>query len=140
MLKVVLDTNVVVAAARSRRGASSKLLGLLADGRFSAALSPALLLEYEEALRREVRPDGWTETDVSVFLDAMCAVTDHHHTAHRVRPLLRDPDDDFIVELALTAVVDYVVTHNVRDFEGSESIGVRVVTPGEFLRVVEGQS
>lgn len=139
MLKVVLDTSVISAAARSSKGASSKLIGVLAEGQFAAVLSPALLLEYEEVLRREQPPGGWSEADVAEFLDAICAVTEHCHSPRRVRPLLRDPDDDFVIELALAATVDYIVTHNVKDFENI-STGVRVVTPGEFLRLLEGQS
>lgn len=140
MLKVVLDTSVVIAAARSRRGASSRLLGLLADGRFSAALSTTLLLEYEETIHRRTPPGSWSESEVTEFLDAMCALTEHHDIPFRVRPLLRDPDDDFVIELALAAAVDYVVTHNAKDFEGRGPLGVRVITPGEFLRMLEGQS
>ena len=47
-IKIVLDTNVLVAAARSRSGASFALLNTLAEGRWQPCVSTALLLEYEE--------------------------------------------------------------------------------------------
>ena len=49
---MVLDTCVVVSAFRSRRGASSRLLGLAANRRITALVTPALFLEYEEVLKR----------------------------------------------------------------------------------------
>jgi len=50
---VVIDTNVIIAAMRSRRGASALLLSMLADGRFEAHLSIPLALEYEDVLMRQ---------------------------------------------------------------------------------------
>jgi predicted nucleic acid-binding protein len=50
--RVVLDTNVLVAAARSRKGASFALLQALRNGQFIALASVPMLLEYEAALKR----------------------------------------------------------------------------------------
>src|SRR5947209_5957695 len=52
--KIVMDTNVLVAGLRSRRGASFRLLQLLGTGRFEIAISVALVLEYEDVLMRDV--------------------------------------------------------------------------------------
>jgi predicted nucleic acid-binding protein len=50
---IVLDTNVIIAAQRSRRGASAKLMTLVGTGRFEVHLSVPLVLEYEDVLRRQ---------------------------------------------------------------------------------------
>jgi predicted nucleic acid-binding protein len=52
-------------------------------------------------------------------------------------PELPDPDDEFVLELAFVARCDFIVTHNVRDLRAAERFGIRVVTPGEFLRTME---
>jgi predicted nucleic acid-binding protein len=66
-------------------------------------------------------------------LDFLCAHSQEHAVSFRWRPFLTDPDDDFILELAVAAGVRYIVTHNVRDFANLENFGVRAVTPGQML-------
>ena len=55
-------------------------------------------------------------------------------------PALRDPGDDMVLELAVEAGADYLVTFNARDFAGAERFGVRVIAPGELLRRLEGRA
>ncbi len=50
------------------------------------------------------------------------------------RPFLRDPGDDMVLELAVEAEAEFIVSHNLRDFAGAEQFGLRVVTPQSFLR------
>ncbi len=130
-LDVVLDTSVLIAAARSVFGASSRLLELLAQQRYGNHLSVPLVLEDEAVLRREVNIDGLGLTDVATVLKYLCNVGVLHPIPFLWRPTLRDPDDEVVLELAMAAGVDYLVTHNVRDFVGSEAFGVKVLKPGE---------
>lgn len=53
------------------------------------------------------------------------------------RPSLSDPDDDFILELAVAAGCRYIITHNLRDFRGSEKWGIGAVKPSDFLKLIE---
>ncbi len=137
MLRAVLDTNVLVSAAVSGRGASRRALTLLGDGRFEVALSAAMVLEYEEVLLRLAGPATWSPVAVAVVLNFICQIGIPHHPHARLRPFLRDPADEFVLELAVVSSADYLVTSNLRDFAGSESLGVRVVTPGRFLALLE---
>jgi putative PIN family toxin of toxin-antitoxin system len=139
MFKVVLDTNVLVATVRSRRGASYRLLELLGDERFSLAISVAAILEYEEVLCREITPGGWNRENVDAILDMMCHLGERHDIPFRIRPSSPDPDDEMLIELAFAASVDYIVTHNTRDFAGSEPFGIRAINPGRFLSLLEGR-
>jgi putative PIN family toxin of toxin-antitoxin system len=131
--KIVLDTNVLVAGLRSRRGASFRLLSLLGSGRFEIAISVALVLEYEDVLMRDVAALGLEETDIADVLDYVCAVGHRERIYYLWRPFLRDPKDDHLLELGVAANCEGIVTFNVRDFAGVDQFGLWIMTPREFL-------
>jgi predicted nucleic acid-binding protein len=137
-IQTVIDTNVLVAAARSNAGASFELLVLFAagDGRWQWNISTSLLLEYETVLKREEHRQGWSLASVDRFLDDLAARANRHAIFYLMRPYLADPDDDLILELALASGSSYIVTHNRADFRDAERFGMNVLTPGEFLRII----
>lgn len=139
MSRVVLDTSVLVAAIRSRRGASFELISRMAGGEFEVAVSVALVLEYETTLLRHLSASLLNERDVYDLIDFICAIAVRQRIFFLWRPFLRDPMDDLVLELALAAQCDAIVTHNVRDFRGAEKLGVRVLTPGRFLQELRGE-
>lgn len=139
MLRVVLDTSVLVAAVRSRRGASFDLITRLGAGAFEVAVSVSLVLEYESVLLRHLPASPLDENDVRVFIDYICELAIRQEIFFLWRPYLRDPGDDLVLELAAAAGCDAIVTHNVRDFRGAEKLGVRILTPGQFLQELRGK-
>jgi putative PIN family toxin of toxin-antitoxin system len=130
----VIDTNVLVSALRSNRGASYKILSLLSTGKFEFHLSVPLVCEYEAVLKRRDLNLGWTEDEIDELLDIFCLLGAKHEIWYVWRPLLRDAGDEFIAELAVTAQAEAIVTQNVRDFRGIEKFGIEVLTPKEFLQ------
>ena len=134
--RVVLDTNVLVAGLRSRQGASFRLLDEVGRGRFEIARSVPLVLEYEDALLRHAPVTGLSRRDVDVILDYFCSVAHLQTIFFLWRPLLPDPSDDLALELAVAAGCRTVVTYNVRDFRGAESLGVSAQRPGPFLKAI----
>lgn len=134
MRRVVLDTNVLVAALRSRHGASFELLSRVGSGQFDIAVSVPLVLEYEDALSRHIAISEFAEGDTGAIIDYMCSVAIRQDVFFLWRPFLRDPGDDLVLEVAVAAACDAIVTHNVRDFEGIGSMGLRTMTPGAFLQ------
>lgn len=134
--QIVLDTNVLISAQRSQRGASSKLLALLGTGKFDAHISVALALEYEEILMRYRLDLGLSQDDVTDVVDALCALSEPYEIYYQWRPYLRDPDDEFVLELAVAAGCGYIISFNQRHFVNTERFGIRVVTPGEFLKII----
>jgi putative PIN family toxin of toxin-antitoxin system len=136
-VRVVLDSNVLVAGLRSRTGASFRLLELLRDGAYEIAISVPLILEYEAVLMRHGRQLGLSLTGVRVILDFICSVAVPQNIHYLWRPQLRDPKDEFALELAVAAGCRAIVTHNRRDFVGAERMGVEILAPGEFLRKLE---
>lgn len=131
----MLDTNVVVAAFRSRRGASNALLRLVDAGRTTPLCSTALFLEYEAVLSRaETRAfTGHSLDDVAAVMRALAALCEPVDISFRLRPMLRDADDEMVLEAALNGQADAIVTHNVRDFAAARSLGIRIVSPGEIV-------
>jgi len=132
--QVVIDTNVLLAALRSRRGASYRLLSLIGDGRWQMNLSVPMFLEYEDVVKRPDSGVGLSAVEVDDILDFICAEANLREIFYLWRPVLPDPKDDFILELAVESNCDYIVTFNVRDFAGAEKFGIEIVTPREFLR------
>jgi len=125
MVEVVLDTNVLVAALRSKRGASARLLRMIGTGHWRLNISVALALEYEEVLKRvEVLP-GFSEADVDEFLYYLFSVSNLVPLVLRRRPTLPDPDDESILEVAAQCRA-MIVTYNKSDFVGAERFGVSV--------------
>lgn len=133
---IVLDTNVVISALRSRRGASFRLLSLVGTGRFDIALSVPLLLEYGGVADRMLVELNQTSRDLSAILDYLCSVAILPPVFFLWRPTLPDPRDDMVLELAVDAGARFVVTFNLRDFVGLERFGVRALTPRAFLHVI----
>jgi predicted nucleic acid-binding protein len=138
--RVVLDSSVLVAGFRSRRGASFRLLELLRAERFEIAMSVPLALEYEVVLVRHARELGLKRDDAEGLVDYLCQVAHRQEIHFLWRPALTDPRDEFILELAVAAGCDTVVTHNVRDFAGASRFRPRVLTPAEFLAQLEERS
>lgn len=134
---IVLDTNVIIAALRSRKGASFKLLSLVGTEKFEIHISVPLVLEYEEVIQRQRAEIGLSQDDVSALIDSLCALAKHHQIYFLWRPSLSDVNDELLLELAVSAQCKYIVTHNVRDFKGSDKFGVKVVTPKEFLQTID---
>jgi putative PIN family toxin of toxin-antitoxin system len=139
MQDVVIDTNVLVAALRSRRGASYQLVRLIGQGFWRVNISVALALEYEDVLKRENMLVGVSKTDVDDLLDYLFKSSELRRSVLRLRPSLRDADDERILELAVHCRA-MIITHNKRDFVGSERFGISLKNPSEFLRILrEGQ-
>ncbi|PSN14792.1 putative toxin-antitoxin system toxin component, PIN family [filamentous cyanobacterium CCT1] len=134
--QIVIDTNVIFTGLRSSRGSAFRLLALVGGQQFGIHLSVPLVLEYEDVLLRELGDLAISVSDIQDFIDFHCAVATHHQIFFLWRPYLRDPKDDMVLELAVKARCDSVVTYNTRDFAGVEQFGISVVTPAQFLRSI----
>jgi len=133
---IVLDTNVLVSALRSRRGASYKLLSLVGQGLFDIVLSVPLVVEYESATKRQSRQLGLTHQEIDDVLNYLCSVGIHRQIYFLWRPYLRDPKDDLVLEVAVESESDYVITYNRRDFAGLGKFGLQALEPGRFLEII----
>lgn len=132
--QIVLDTNVFVSALRSRRGAAFRLLSLVGSNEdFEVNVSVPLVLEYEEVAKRQSEATGLSSREVDAIIDYVCSVANRRRIYYLWRPYLKDSKDDMVLELAVEAGCDLIVTYNQKDFVGIEKFGLRVVTPQESL-------
>lgn len=133
-LEVVIDTNVLVSALKSKRGASFKVLTLIGQSKFDINLSVQLILEYEDVAKRLIGETALNEEDINDILDYICSVSNHREIFYLWRPFLKDPKDDMVLELAVTSNCDMIITYNKKDFKGVEKyFGIRVLSPKELL-------
>jgi putative PIN family toxin of toxin-antitoxin system len=140
---LVLDTNVVVAAVASRTGASNWLLDGVLAGQVEMAVSVALVLEYEAVLKRRSMLDlvRITDEEIEALLDAVIARAVHASPIDvSVRPAANDPGDDMLIECALTAGADTIVSMNVRDLAAAAARHrLRLQTPREAVVDLRGK-
>ncbi|PIE00669.1 MAG: putative toxin-antitoxin system toxin component, PIN family [Thiothrix nivea] len=135
---VTLDTNVLLAALMSRKGASHYIFRLILNERLKLALTTQLLLEYDDVLKRqEIRHlHGFSDAEVNDVLDLLFLLAGKHAVYFRLRPNLADEGDNLVFECAFTSNSDYLVTSNTKDFKCAEwqGAGFDVLTPAEFCQ------
>jgi putative PIN family toxin of toxin-antitoxin system len=136
--RIVLDTNVLVAGLRSQRGASYQVLQLVGTGRFVHVLSVPLVLEYEDVLLRPESGVQLGRAGVGAVLDYVCSTGERQPIHFLWRPLLADPRDDMVLEVAVNGRCDHIITFNRRDFGGAGRFGIQVVPPQGLLALVGG--
>ena len=135
-MRVVLDTDVLVAGMRSPTGASAAILRSVRAGAPTLLLSVALALEYEAiCFQAEHRlASGLSEEEVDIFITAVIAMAEPVATHFLWRPQLRDAGDEMVLEAAVNGQADALVTFNVRDFGTAPArFGIEVLRPGEAM-------
>jgi putative PIN family toxin of toxin-antitoxin system len=133
---IVIDTNVIVSALRSKKGYSYKLLSIIDDERIKIFISVPVILEYEDAIKREKSDIKFKKSEIDDFLDFICLISEQRKIHYLWRPFLKDRKDDMFLELAVESGSDFIITFNKRDFEGTENFGIKTITSKEFLKVI----
>ena len=135
--KIVVDTNVLVAALRSRLGASFRLINLIDSGKYVINISVPLVYEYEQVLNNMRWPGKPANKYISDILDYICSVGQQWKIYYLWRPKLSDPKDEMVLELAVTSQSRYIITYNKSDFREAVEFGIIVLSPAEFLKKLE---
>lgn len=133
-INIVLDTNVLVSALRSQKGASYKLLTLIDNDNFLLNISVPLFLEYEAVTMRDCLKLPLKKVDILDILNFLAQVSSKREIFFLWRPYLKDPKDDLVLEVAVESRSKVIVTYNKKDFIGVEKFGIKVLTPKEFLQ------
>ena len=113
-LRAVMDTNVLYSAFRSRLGASFEVFRRLRSEEWTAVVSNHLIHEYEEVLKVNRVELSLSLQDADELLNAICARAEEWQLRPRWQPVLSDPDDEPLVQLAVESSAKRIVTHNQR--------------------------
>jgi putative PIN family toxin of toxin-antitoxin system len=132
-VRVILDTCILFSALRSSQGASHKIVTSIPTQRFKPVISTPLFFEYEEVLLRPKQFPHLSISELNDFLDYIASASEHCRINFLWRPYLPDPGDDMVLEAAFSGDVDTIVTYNIRDFAGSERLGIRTISPAAFV-------
>jgi putative PIN family toxin of toxin-antitoxin system len=118
-MRVVLDTNVLIAGLRSKSGPSRIWLKAALKREVQTIASVPLFLEYEAVLKRpeHLLATGLLKAElVDEFLAGFAGVVTPVEASYLWRPQLTDPADEMVLEAAVNGRADWIVTYNVRDF------------------------
>ena len=134
--KLVIDTNILVAATRNRHGPSFALMQILRLGQVKMCCSPALFLEYEDVLKRadQLAASGLLASDIDAILNGLARLIEPVTTHYQWRPQLRDPADEMVLEAAANAQAQAIVTYNLRDFGPAKLFGIPVLNPEQTFQ------
>lgn len=135
--QIIIDTSVIVSALRSRKGASSAVLIALDRRAVQAHLSLPLFMQYCELVGRQAEEFAYSPEEVVEVIEAVCERSTFHDIHFLWRNFLDDPGDEMVLDLAVAARAEFVVTHNVRHFRGVRRFGIEVMTPVQLLRRLE---
>ena len=137
MIKVVIDTNILVSALRSDMGASYALISKIPSQKFQFFISVPLYTEYQDVLTRKEHMTGSsTCEEIHAFLRYFCKVAHRRKIFYLWRPWLKDPKDDMVLELAVASKSEYIITYNLKDFSNIHKFGIEAITPKQFLAII----
>ena len=136
MLNIVVDTNVFISSLKSRNGASFKFLYKTSRKKYQQNISSTLVFEYESVAKRSDMNLKLSHKQIDSIIDMLCDWSNHCEIYFLWRPFLKDAKDDFVLELAIESNSQYIITYNVKDFNGIDKFNIRAITPKEFLRLI----
>ncbi|HEX3721092.1 MAG TPA: PIN domain-containing protein [Verrucomicrobiae bacterium] len=134
--RVILDTNVVLAAMRSQTGASHRLLLTIGHARWQSVITLALMYEYEDVARRPGNAPGLSPQDITNILNLIYQQSHRQLVWFSWRPLSPDPGDDAILEAAIAGGCDFVVSFNERHLRAAREFGIEVLKPADLLKLI----
>lgn len=138
MYNVIIDTNILVSALKSDMGAAYALISKLPSKKFQISISVPLYMEYQDVLTRKEHLTGAsTEEEILAFLRYLCKIANRHKIFFLWRPWLKDPKDDMVLELAVAAKSQFIITYNLRDFSNIQKFGIKAITPKRFFEIIK---
>ncbi len=113
---------------------SYRMLSFMGGRLYRSVVTVPLVVEYEKSLCDPRTEVPFSAEDIGKYLNFVGSVSDRRKVHFLWRPFLRDPQDDMVLEAAVSGRCDYIVTFNLKDFRGIEKFGIIAITPGDFLK------
>ena len=132
----MIDTNVLIAALRSSSGASHQIILASDRGDFQMALSVPLLAEYDDVSSRPDMGITIPASAVDTIISRIAQISHQQRIYFLWRPLLPDPKDDMVLEVAIASGATHIVTFNLKDLRLASQFGITVLTPAHFIRLL----
>lgn len=135
---VVLDTNVIVSSTLSSKGNPAEIIRRWEAGEFDVATSPALIRELKEALGYEqVRKyTRATENEINSLLDRLQTIAVVFNPQITVNVIEKDPDDNRVLECAVSAGAQFIVSGNKHLLDLKEFKETVILSPASFIAVL----
>ena len=136
LARFIIDTNILVAAVRNNKGPSFALMQLLRRGGAAMHCSPAMFLEYEEVLKRptQLAASSLLVTNVDAILNDLAGSIEPVSTHYQWRPQLQDPADEMVLEAAVNAQANAILTYNLRVFKPAQRFGILVLNSEQTFK------
>lgn len=139
MYRVVLDTNVFISGATVSVGTPSQIINHWRNQDFVMVVSPQLIAEYEEVLSRPgvMKFTGLTPQENIQYIQEVADRAYITSGTLTLNVLINDPDDNMVLACAEEGMATHLVTGNSKDFPFSEYMNIQILTPREFLNLLE---
>jgi len=134
MLKFVMDTNVLVSALISTRGAPALLLDKAGE-RYSVFISRDILLEFEAVISRD--KFGFMDEEINTIIEAIVSLSEIVNPEIEVDVVRADPDDNKILECAVASNASYIVSGDRHLLDLKEYSGIKIITPKAAIDLLE---
>ncbi len=140
MLRVLLDTNVLISAAIRPSGVPGQIVtAFLTRREFELVLSPMIVTEIEKTLRLpKIRKYLLEPDNAFLWLADLAALADVVRDTGRIVGACRDPADDIVLAAALEGRASVIVTGDDDLLALVEYESVAIVTPRAFLELIKG--
>jgi putative PIN family toxin of toxin-antitoxin system len=132
LLRVVVDPNVAVSALITPNGITGQVMRAGLQGHYRMIVCPHLLGELEDVLRRPRLRRWFSEDDATEFVADLSGVADNYTDPSDPPAICRDPDDDYLLALAVNANVDILVSGD-DDLLALDEPPIEVISPRAFL-------
>jgi len=128
----------MLSSLKSKLGASYSIIEELSNDKFEIAISVPLILEYEATLKKYLDRNIFADNDIEDFINYICKIGIGTKIYYLWRPILSNPYDDHILEVAVASEAKFIVTYNLKDFKKTRKFGIEAITPKDFLKIIGG--
>lgn len=141
MIRIVIDTNILVSAILTPEGNPAKILRLALQGKLNLIISPSILEEIRKVLRypklvKLMKKNMITLEEVYTFLDKMSKIAVITPGKLDIEAIPDDPSDNMVLSCAVEGEADFIISgdHHLTDLRIFQ--GIKIVDPAAFLKII----